>query len=106
MFSYLPQPLQQHLSEPVTVLSHTGVQPEDLVPLFLIPWTPGISGSNSQLASDGLSVLTGRVLTYLLTEIGNATLPVNLTLRSDAIVEKATYGFFKYWKGRDIRSMS
>ena len=104
--SYLPQPLQQHLSEPVTVLSHAGVQPEDLVPLFLIPWAPGISGSNSQLASDGLSVLTGRVLTFLLTEIGNATLPINLTLRSDAIVEKATYGLFKYWKGRDKRSMS
>lgn len=104
--SSLPRPLQKILSERVTVLTHPNIPPTDMLPLYLVPWLPGQNSRQSMLNTDGLAVLTGRVLSYVLAKVKQASLPVNLPLDADSILHDATYGFFKYWNSKDKASMS
>ena len=104
--STLPQPLRNILSERVVVVTHPNIPPTDILPLYLVPWLPGQKGRQSMLNSDGLAVLTGRVLTYVLGEVRQASPPVNLPLEADSILHDATYGFFKYWNSKDKAILS
>lgn len=94
----LPQPLQGPLSEPV-VVSREIESIEELFPLLLVPWIPG--SEESCLHSEGLSVLTGRILTCTLSEIGKAKPPVTLNLKANDLLVEATLGIFADWKTQD-----
>ncbi len=104
--STLPRSLQKILSERVAVLTHPNIPPTDMLPLYLVPWLPGQKGRKSMLNSDGLAVLTGRILTYVLAKVKQASPPVNLPLEADSILHDATYGFFKYWNSKDKASLA
>lgn len=104
--SSLPGPLLEVLPRPVTVVSSMGFGREgedakDVIPLYIIPWMPGVDSNASSLISDGLASLTGRILTYVQEKIGNAKPPINLALKPDLLLNEATYGVFDYWKDQD-----
>ncbi len=103
--STLPKPLCKGLSQPVTVLRSMG-HIEDIIPMYFIPWLPEVDDESSPLISDGLAVLTGRVLSYVQKEIKNAEPPVMLSLRADSLLQEATYGVFNHWKGKDRKNFT
>lgn len=98
--STLPKPLQKGLSQPVTILKSMG-HIEDIIPMYFIPWLPEVNEEDSPLVSDGLSVFTGRVLSYVQKQIRNTEPPGVLSLRAESLLKEATYGVFDYWKGKD-----
>lgn len=98
--SALPKPLQKGLSQPVTILKSMG-HIEDIIPMYFIPWLPEVNEEDSPLISDGLSVFTGRVLSYVQKQIRNFEPPGVLSLRAEPLLKEATYGVFDYWKGKD-----
>lgn len=98
--SQLPSPLRKSMSNPVTVLRFSNIE-NNVIPLYFIPWMPGIVSQDKRLSNYGLSVLTGRLLTHVQKVIGKASIPSYLNLRGDVLLDVATFGVFRYWKARE-----
>lgn len=95
--SDLPDPAAEAIDPPAIVLRRTS--DNDLRPLYLIPWIPGIEESqDSKLNKEGLHELTARVLSHTQGYIGRATISSNVVLDGDALLRDATFGIFDKWK--------
>ena len=97
----LPSPLGEILCDPTTVLQFEDSE-DEIVPLYFIPWIPGVAQDQDQESSNkGLQVLTSRLLTHVQEAVGKADISSILNLKGEAILEKATFGAFEYWRDRD-----
>jgi len=97
----LPIPMQAALAEPAVVL-RIADQSEDMQPLYLIPWIPGIDDSQDRdLRIDGLRELTARLLTQAIATIGQARTPTTVTLSGADLLDRATFGVFPRWRDGD-----
>ncbi len=95
--SNLPEPAANALANPAIVLRRD--DDNDLQPLYLIPWIPGIRESqDSQLHDAGLNELTSRVLTFTLSKVGRAQVPTTLKLSGDEIMSLSTSRVFDHWR--------
>ena len=93
----LPEPAANALASPAIVLRRD--DDNDLQPLYLIPWVPGIEGDQDpQLQEAGYNVLTSRVLTYILSEVGRAQVPTTLKIVGEDIMNLSTFGTFDRWR--------
>lgn len=97
----LPSTLSEVLRNPTTVLQLENLD-DEIVPLYLIPWMPGIT-QDEELSNKGLQVLTSRLLTHVQEAVGKADISSPVILKGDILLEKATFGAFEYWKDRDRR---
>lgn len=97
----LPSTLSEVLRDPTTVLQLKNSD-DEIVPLYLIPWMPGIT-QDEELSNKGLQVLTSRLLTHVQEDIGKADISSPVILKGDILLEKATLGAFGYWGDRDRR---
>lgn len=95
----LPSPLGEILCNPTTVLQFEDSE-DEIVPLYFIPWIPGVT-QDKELSSEGLKVLTSRLLTHVQEAVGKADISSILNIRGETILEKATFGAFEYWRDRD-----
>ena len=103
--SDLPGPAAGVLSVPAIVLHRE--DENDLQPLYFVPWIPGNDNSQDpHLRSDGLRELTARLLTYVLSEIGQAQPPTELVLNCTGLLSRATYGVFDRWRDKDRKQFS
>lgn len=101
--SNLPEPAANALANPAVVLRRDG--DNDFQPLYLIPWIPGIEGSqNPQLHKAGYDDLSGRVLTHVLSTIGRAQVPTTLKIAGEAIMSLSTFRVFDRWRS-DTRKL-
>ncbi len=95
--SNLPKPAADALASPAVVLRRD--DDNDLQPLYLIPWIPGIEGNqDTQLQEAGYNELTSRILTYILSEIGRARVPTILKIVGEDIMNSSTFGIFNRWR--------
>ena len=95
--SNLPKPAANALARPAVVLRRD--DDNDLQPLYLIPWIPGIKDSQDpQLHAAGYNELTGRVLTHILSKIGRVQVPTNLRITGEEIMGSSTFGVFDHWR--------
>ena len=97
----LPGPMQPVLAEPAVIL-RVADQSEDMHPLYLIPWIPGIDESQDHdLRVDGLRELTARLLTQAIAAVGQARTPSILNLTGTDLLASATFGVFARWRDED-----
>ncbi len=97
----LPAPMQAALSGLAVVL-RAGHPEDDIQPLYVIPWIPGIEDSQDpELQSDGLRQLTARLLAETMARVGRAVAPTTLTLNGVDLLDRATYGVFSRWRDLD-----
>lgn len=102
----LPAPMQAVLADPAVVL-RVADQSEDMQPLYLIPWIPGIDDSQDEvLRLDGLRELTARLLTQAIAAIGQARTPTTVTLAGADLLDRATFGVFPRWRDGDRAQFS
>ena len=95
--SNLPEPAANALASPATVLRRD--DDNDLQPLYLIPWIPGIEDSqNPQLQKAGYVELTSRALTHTLSAIGEAQVPTTLKITGEEIMSRSTFRVFDSWR--------
>ena len=93
----LPEPAANALTSPAVVLRKD--DDNDLQPLYLIPWIPGIESSqNPQLQKAGYDELTSRVLTHVLSKIGEAQVPTTLKITGEEIMSLSTFKVFDRWR--------
>lgn len=96
--SNLPKPAADALASPAVVLRRD--DDNDLQPLYLIPWIPGIEDSqNPQLQKAGYVELTSRALTHILSAIGEAQVPTTLKITGEEIMSRSTFRVFNSWRG-------
>lgn len=96
--SNLPEPAANALASPAVVLRRD--DDNDLQPLYLIPWIPGIEDSqNPQLHKAGYDELTRRALTHVLSAIGRAEVPTTLKITGEEIMSRSTFRVFDSWRG-------
>lgn len=97
----LPAPAQAALSEAALVLERDNPD-DDVVPLYFIPWIPGIEDSqDADLHSDGLRELTARLLTQTIAELGQASVPTTVAVSGGELLGRATFGVFPRWRDTD-----
>lgn len=97
----LPSPLGKILCDPATVLQFEDSE-DEIVPLYFIPWIPGVAQDQDQeSSSEGLQVLTSRLLTHVQEAVGKADISTIVNLKGETLLEKATFGAFEYWRDRD-----
>lgn len=95
--SNLPEPAANALASPAIVLRRD--DDNDLQPLYLIPWIPGIEDSqNPQLHKAGYGELTSRALTHVLSAIGEAQVPTTLKITGEEIMSRSTFRVFDRWR--------
>ena len=100
--SELPAPAANVLQEPALVLERTGS--DDLRPLYLIPWIPGIAESqHPKLQADGFRELTARVIVAALAQAGQANVSTTLKISGEKLLNVATFGVFAHWHDADRR---
>ena len=98
--SDLPPPAGQALHAPAIVLRRHGS--DDIRPLYVIPWTPGIQGTqDAELQSDGYRELTARIIVEALSMVGQAVLPTNLEINGETLLSRPTFGVFDRWLDAD-----
>ncbi len=104
--SDLPAPAQQALQTPATVLHRQGE--DDIRPLYVIPWTPGIEGTQDpELQADGYRELTARIIVEAMAIIGQATVPTpTLEITGTMLLSRATFGVFDRWQDTDRRQFA
>lgn len=103
--SDLPSPLASALKSQPVVLHGDGVN--DLQPLYLVPWIPGIADSqNADLHAAGLRELTARLLSQMLAAVGQARPPTTLVMDGNRLLSDATFGVFDRWRDADRRNFS
>ena len=95
--SQLPDPLRQALDDQPIVL--TKEDENDLLPLYFIPWIPGVEDSqHSELQRYGYSELSARLLVRIIREVGTVEVPDTLAISAGELLNAATGGTFKYWR--------
>ena len=100
--SDLPSPAQLALQAPATVLHRHG--DDDLRPLYMIPWTPGIAGTQDpDLQADGYRELTARIVVEAMAIVGQAIVPTTLDISGTTLLSRATFGVFDRWLDTDRR---
>lgn len=103
--SDLPAPAQRALQTPAVVLHRHGE--DDIRPLYLIPWTPGIEGTQDpELQADGYRELTARILVEAMAIVGQATVPIALDITGTMLLSRATFGVFDRWLDADRRQFA
>lgn len=101
----LPAPLGTALATRPTVLRRDG--DNDLQPLYLIPWIPGIEESqDAELHAAGLRELTARTLVNMQAAVGQAQPPTVLPLDGRRLLSDATFGVFDKWRDADKQKFS
>lgn len=95
--SQFPDPLRHMLNEQPVVL--TQKDNNDPMPLYFIPWIPGIEDSqHPDLQNHGYNELSARLLVSMINAIGRVRVPLTLTMPADKLLDSATAGTFKYWR--------
>ncbi|WP_419944004.1 hypothetical protein [Candidatus Poriferisodalis sp.] len=98
--SELPEPAQRALDPSATVLPRTGE--DDIRPLYVIPWTPGIEGTqDGELQADGYRELTARVIVEAMSIVGQANVPTSLDISGATLLRRSTFGVFGRWLDAD-----
>lgn len=93
----LPEPAADALASPAVILQKDG--DNDLQPLYLIPWIPGIKDSqDARLHAAGYNELTGRILTHIISRIGRSQIPNTLRITGEEIMSSSTFGVFDRWR--------
>jgi hypothetical protein len=96
----LPTPAHQALQTPATVLHRHGE--DDIRPLYVIPWTPGIDGTQDpELQADGYRELTARIIVEAMAIVGQAAVPIDLDITGAMLLSRATFGVFDRWMDAD-----
>ena len=103
--SGLPAPGQRALQTPATVLHRQGE--DDIRPLYVIPWTPGIEGTQDpELQADGYRELTARIIVEAMAIVGQAIVPTTLDITGAMLLSRATFGVFDRWLDADRRQFA
>lgn len=103
--SNLPTPAQQALQTPAAVLYRHGEN--DIRPLYVIPWTPGIEGTQDpELQADGYRELTARIIVETMAIVGQAMVPTTLDVTGSMLLSRATFGVFDRWRDADRRQFA
>ena len=98
--SDLPARAQRALETPVTVVRRHGE--DDIRPLYVIPWIPGIQGTQDpELQADGYRELTARIVVEAMAIVGQAIVPTTLNITGTMLLSRATYGVFDRWLDAD-----
>lgn len=103
--SDLPAPAQRALQAAAVVLHRHGE--DDIRPLYLIPWTPGIEGTQDpELQADGYRELTARIIVGAMAIVGQAIVPTTLDITGSMLLSRATFGVFDRWRDADRRQFA
>lgn len=99
----LPSPMEEALSDPVTVVPRVDSAEAVPRPLYIIPFDPGVTQHPAE-ARRCLQILQERARMEAASKIGRAQIPANLVLDGQELLKGATFGMSARWRETNDRA--
>ncbi|MDI6734905.1 MAG: hypothetical protein QME42_01705 [bacterium] len=69
-------------------------------PLYFIPYDPNIQQTREE-QEFGRRVLFERILSYVISKIGGATISTSITFEAEELLNSATFGYYEIWEDNE-----